>query len=64
MIWLWFGACALLAFLIIVKRKEMAEFQSMIAGGTVFPGCIIAEGLLILLLGVVGIVAWAAGLLD
>ena len=43
----------------ILARRQLAELQSMLAGGTLLPGCVVAEGIAILLLAVaVAVAAW------
>lgn len=64
MIWAWIGLCTLLATLLLLKRKEMATLQSMLAGGRIPVGCIVAESVVILLLALVVLAAWRAGLLE
>ena len=43
----------------ILARRQLAELQSMLAGGTLLPGCVVAEGIAILLLAaIVAVAAW------
>ena len=37
---------------LIAARRPAAQMQAMIAGGTIRPGCAVAEGIVFLLLGV------------
>lgn len=62
MIWVLTLASTLLALLFFLRRKELAELESMIAGGTVLPGCIIVQALFFLLLAAVALVAWSFGI--
>lgn len=64
MIWLWLAACGVLATLLLARRREMASLQSMIAGGRILPGCIVAEAIGVLAMGFAVLVAWWAGLLE
>ena len=61
-------ACALLfvatAILFFVKRRELAQLQALLAGGSVLPGCAVAEGIAFLLLAAAVVVAWRLGYLP
>ena len=39
--------------LLIVFRRPMAEMQAMLAGGSIAPGCAVAEGIALILLAIV-----------
>ncbi len=61
-------ACALLFVAVgvafFVKRRELAHMQALLAGGSVLPGCAVAEGIAFLLLAAAVIVAWRLGYLP
>ena len=48
----------------IVARGPFAKMQGLIAGGTMPPGCVVAEGIALLLLAVVLLLMRANGMLD
>ena len=48
----------------IVARDYLARVQALFAGGTIVPGCVIAEAVLFFILAVAVIVASRAGLLQ
>lgn len=37
---------------LIVFRRRLAEMQAMLAGGSITPGCAVAEGIVLILLAV------------
>lgn len=41
------------ALLLIVFRKPMAEFQSGVIGGRTMPGCVVAEAVALLVVAIV-----------
>lgn len=41
---------ALVGVVVILQRRPLARAQALILGGSVFPGCAVAEGLLLLLI--------------
>jgi hypothetical protein len=47
----WIGAVvfAIVGIALIVSKVEVARLQSMVAGGTMLPGCVAAQGVLLLL---------------
>jgi hypothetical protein len=49
---------------LIVWRKDVAEIQAMTLGGTMLPGCAIAEGVLCLLVALFLYLAYRAGVLG
>lgn len=51
---MWFGPAfiALVAVVVFFKRRELATFQANILGGSILPGCVIAEAVALLLLAV------------
>ncbi|MFP5245360.1 MAG: hypothetical protein ACLGH0_01610 [Thermoanaerobaculia bacterium] len=57
-------AAAFIAFtglLLLAQRRKLAEMQAMILGGSVVPGCVVAEGVVVLLIAVLIAVAHVAG---
>lgn len=52
----WFVAGSVLVALagvgMIVFRRRLAEMQAMLAGGSITPGCAVAEGIALILLAV------------
>lgn len=48
----------------LVARNPFARMQGLIAGGTMPPGCVIAEGIALLLLAAVLLLMGANGVLD
>jgi hypothetical protein len=54
-----FVACA---GLLVWQRGYFAELQSLLAGGSIGPGCVIAEAVVVLLLAGALLVAYRVGL--
>jgi hypothetical protein len=48
----------------IAARSSFARMQGLIAGGTMPPGCIVAEGIALLLLAAALLLMRANGMLD
>jgi hypothetical protein len=48
----------------ILARSPFARMQGLLAGGTMPPGCVIAEGIALLLLAAVLLLMRANGMLD
>jgi len=48
----WIGPLflALVAIALYVKRRELAQLQAGILGGSIFPGCVIVEAVVLLLI--------------
>lgn len=62
-----FASAALFAaigVLFFIKRRQLAELQSMMAGGTVVPGCAVAEGVVFLILAALALIAHRMGMLP
>jgi hypothetical protein len=55
----WFaaGLFAVVGLVLIVWRRSLAEMQAMLAGGTIRPGCAVAEGVVLLLMAT-AVVLW------
>jgi hypothetical protein len=58
------GFFAAVALALIVYRRQLGEMQSLVAGGTVPPGCVVIEGAIMLLLAVAAVVLQLSGLLG
>ena len=43
---------------LILMRRSAANVQSFLAGGSMHPGCAVAEGIAVIVLGVLVVVAW------
>lgn len=52
-----------IAVLIIASRQRLALLQSALAGGTVGPGCVIAQAVAVLLLALLVFIGWRVGIL-
>jgi hypothetical protein len=50
----WFGSSVviLVALAILLKRREFASFQANVLGGSILPGCVIAEAVVLLAIAV------------
>lgn len=46
---------------LIVKRREAANLQALLAGGSMGPGCAVAEGVALFVLAAVVFFAYRAG---
>jgi hypothetical protein len=44
---------ALFALVLVWKRVELAQLQGLVAGGRITPGCVIAEAVVLVVLGAV-----------
>lgn len=66
MLGIWLVALFLVAVAIgiYVKRRELAHLQAAILGGSVVPGCVVAEAIFVLLIAVAFVVAGRSGLLT
>lgn len=61
MIWLGVGASLLLAIALVVRRREMAEMQSLVIGGRLTPGCVLLQAALLFAVAILGVGAFLAG---
>lgn len=43
---------AVVAAVVFVRRRELAKAQALVLGGSILPGCVIAEAVMLLLIGV------------
>lgn len=62
MIWLAAIVFALLGIIFIFRRNDLARAQSLVAGGNLAPGCVIFEGIILLLMAAAVIVASRLGI--
>ncbi len=44
------------AVAILVRRRDFASFQANVLGGSILPGCVIAEA--VVLLAIAGLMVW------
>jgi hypothetical protein len=42
---------AIVAAIVYVKRRELARAQALVLGGSILPGCVVAEAVVLLLIG-------------
>ena len=52
MVWLAAAFIALVGTAVIFQRRRLAHAQAMVLGGSILPGCVVAEGVFLLLLAV------------
>jgi len=64
LIWAAAGFLVVVALATVLARRPLADLQSMLAGGTVLPGCVIAEAAVFLLLAVAIVLLYRAGALT
>jgi len=50
-LWLATAFFAVVGIAVIAARRPLARAQSMVAGGTVPPGCVIVEGVALIVIG-------------
>jgi hypothetical protein len=43
---------AIVAAVVFIRRRQLAHAQALILGGSIFPGCVIAEAVVLLLIGI------------
>jgi hypothetical protein len=53
---------AFVALAVYLQRRKLAEMQALMLGGSVLPGCVIAEAIVLFLIAVVFAGAYFAGL--
>jgi hypothetical protein len=53
---------AVVAVLVFAQRRRLAQMQAMILGGSVGPGCVIAEAAVLLLIAIAFAVAYFSAL--
>jgi hypothetical protein len=57
MVWIAVVVFALLGIIFIICRRDLARVQSLVAGGNLMPGCVIFEGIILLLMAVAVVIA-------
>lgn len=50
MTWFTVVFVSLVALALIVRRRDVATFQALVLGGSIRPGCAIAQGIVLLLI--------------
>jgi hypothetical protein len=63
MAWLGVVLFTAIGIYLIIRRRESAKGQSLFVGSTVLPGCIVAEGVVFILLAVAFLVLHMYGIL-
>lgn len=53
---------AAVALVVFLQRRRLAEMQALLLGGSVLPGCVVAEAILLLMIAIVFSVAYFRGL--
>jgi hypothetical protein len=53
---------AIVAVLVFIQRRRLAQMQAMTLGGSIGPGCVVAEAVVLLVIGIVFGVAYFSGL--
>jgi hypothetical protein len=43
---------AIVAMVVFVRRRQLAHAQALVLGGSVMPGCVIVEAVVLLLIGI------------
>jgi hypothetical protein len=61
MIWSAVVVFALLGVIFILRRRDLARAQSLVAGGNLAPGCVVAEGIILLLMALAVAIAQQFG---
>jgi hypothetical protein len=61
MVWIAIVVFALLGIVFIARRNDLARAQSLVAGGNLMPGCVIVEGVILLLMAICVFIAHRAG---
>jgi hypothetical protein len=64
MVWVAILFFTALGLFLIIRRREISRGQSMVLGGRIAPGCVVAQGILILLLAVAFWVLHRLGILG
>ncbi len=53
---------AVVAAMVFIQRRRLAEMQALILGGSVLPGCVVAEAIVLFVIAAVFAAAWFNGL--
>ena len=64
MIWAGAAFMVIVGIAVIAARRPLASLQEMTIGGTMPAGCVIAEGVVLLLIGVLLAIAHVSGFLE
>jgi hypothetical protein len=51
-VWLGPAFLAIVAAALIIERRRLATMQAMVLGGSVVPGCVVGEGIVLLVIAV------------
>jgi hypothetical protein len=43
---------AIVAVVVVLRRQQLAHAQALVLGGSILPGCVIAEAVVLLLIGI------------
>jgi hypothetical protein len=43
---------AIVAVVVFMRRRQLAHAQALVLGGSILPGCVIAEAIVLLLIGI------------
>ena len=52
---------AVVAVLVLVQRRRLAQMQAMTLGGSIGPGCVVAEAIVLLVIAAAFAVAYFSG---
>ncbi|MDQ3280580.1 MAG: hypothetical protein M3Q69_04130 [Acidobacteriota bacterium] len=55
---------ALVGIIVLVQRRQLAQMQALLLGGSIFPGCVVAEAVFLLLVAALFAVAHFTGLVS
>jgi hypothetical protein len=53
---------AVVALLVFAQRRRLAQMQAMTLGGSIGPGCVVVEAVVLLLIAIAFAVAYFSGL--
>lgn len=53
---------AAIAAILYAKRRQAAEIQALLYGGSMLPGCVIAEAVAVLLIAAIIVVLYVTGM--
>lgn len=55
---------AVIGVAVFIQRRPLAEMQALILGGSIFPGCVVAEAVFLLVIAALFAVAHFKGLVS
>jgi hypothetical protein len=55
---------AIVAVALFIQRRPLAQMQAMVLGGSILPGCVVAEAVVLLVIAVAFAIVHFAGLLS